>query len=64
MAVGLIALFAGFGQFGVVAALGDVAKSFGHLGGGTSIKDQVGLSGTELGIGLSVIRLASLGGSR
>jgi MFS family permease len=57
----LLAMAAGFGQFGVVAALGDVAKAFGHFGSGASIADQAGLSGTELGVGLAVIRLASLG---
>ena len=62
LAVAAVALFAGFGQFGAVAALGDVAKSFGHLHHGATISDQAGLSGTELGIGLAVIRLASLGG--
>ena len=62
VAVAMVALFAGFGQFGAVAALGDVAKSFGHLQHGATISDQAGLSGTELGIGLAVIRLASLGG--
>ena len=45
-----------------VSALGDVAKTFGRVVHGTSIADQAGLSGTELGIGLAVLRLASLGG--
>jgi MFS family permease len=59
----LAALAAGFGQFGAVAALGDVAKSFGHVAAhGATIADQAGLSGTQLGIGLAIIRLASLGG--
>ena len=61
VAVGLVALFSGFGQFGVVAALGDVSKQLGHVAQGASIADKVGLSGTSLGIGLAVIRLASLG---
>jgi MFS family permease len=57
----LIALVAGFGQFGVVAALGDVARSFGHhVAGGGTVAEQAGLSGTSLGIGLAVVRLASL----
>jgi hypothetical protein len=59
---GLLALAAGFGQLGAVAALGDVAKSFGRLSHGATIADQAGLSGTELGLGLAVVRLASLGG--
>ena len=58
----LLAAAAGFGQFGAVAALGDVAKHFGHVTHGASIAEQAGLSGTKLGIGLAVLRLASLGG--
>jgi MFS family permease len=59
LALGLLALFAGFGQFGAVAALGDVAKTFGHVSGGATFADEVGLSGTILGVGLAVIRAAS-----
>ncbi|HVX23546.1 MAG TPA: MFS transporter [Acidimicrobiales bacterium] len=62
VAVGLLTLAAGFGQFGAVAALGDVARTFGHVSGGASFADEAGLSGTVLGVGLAVIRLASLGG--
>jgi MFS family permease len=58
--VSLVALFAGFGQFGVVAALGDVGKAFGGTVHG-SLVSQVGLSGSRLGIGLAIIRAASLG---
>lgn len=61
VALACIALAAGFGQFGAVAALGDVAKGFGTVSHGATIADQAGLSGTELGLGLAVIRLASLG---
>ena len=61
VALALVALASGFGQFGAVSALGDVAKSFGHLARGATIADQAGLSGTELGIGLAILRLASLG---
>jgi MFS family permease len=57
----LLAMASGFGQFGAVAALGDVAKTFGHLAHGASFADQAGLSGTTLGTGLAIIRLASLG---
>ena len=56
------AMAGGFGQFGAVAALGDVAKAFGHLTHSATIADQAGLSGTTLGAGLAMIRLASLGG--
>jgi MFS family permease len=62
LAVAFVALAAGFGQFGAIASLGDVARSFGRITHGTTIADQAGLSGTELGIGLAIIRLASLGG--
>lgn len=59
----VLASFAsGFGQFGVVTALGNVAKTFGHLVHGATLADQAGLSGTKLGVGLAIIRLASLGG--
>ncbi len=61
LAIAVIALASGFGQFGVVAALGDVSKQLGHLAAGSSVADKVGLSGTSLGVGLAVIRLASLG---
>jgi MFS family permease len=61
LAAGCFALAAGFAQFGATAALGDVAKAFGAGATGTSIAAKVGLSGTTLGIGLAIIRLASLG---
>jgi len=60
VAVAITALAAGFGQFGVVAALGDVSTQLGHVAPGGSIADKVGLSGTSLGVGLAIIRLASL----
>jgi MFS family permease len=61
MAVAWISFASGVGQFGVVSALGDVAKTFGHIANGTTVADQAGLSGTSLGLGLALIRLASLG---
>ena len=61
IAVVLVSLASGFGQFGVVAALGNVAKTFGQATHGASLADQAGLSGTVLGVGLAIIRLASLG---
>ena len=60
--VAIAAFASGFGQFGVVAALGDVSRGFGQVSHGATLADQAGLSGTELGIGLAIIRLASLGG--
>jgi MFS family permease len=62
IAVALVALASGFGQFGAVAALGDVAKTFGHVTHGGSLAARVGLSGSTIGVGLAVIRVASLGG--
>ncbi len=59
--VAIAAFASGFGQFGVVAALGDVARGFGQLHHGATLADQAGLSGTDLGIGLAIMRLASLG---
>jgi MFS family permease len=56
----VVALAVGFGQFGAVASLGDVARAFGRTGHGATITDQVGLSGTQLGVGLAVLRFASL----
>ncbi|MGP0031724.1 MAG: MFS transporter [Acidimicrobiales bacterium] len=62
LGVALVAVAAGFGQFGLTATLGDVARHYGHVLHGGSITDKAGLSGTELGLGLAAIRLASLGG--
>jgi len=59
--VAVAAMASGFGQFGVVAALGDVARTFGQVTHGATLTDQAGLSGTELGVGLAVIRLSSIG---
>ena len=61
VAVAITALASGFGQFGVVAALGDVSTQLGHVAQGGSIADKVGLSGTSIGVGLAIIRIASLG---
>lgn len=57
----VIALVAGFAQFGAVASLDDVARHFGHHANKESLQSVVGLSGSVLGIGLAVLRLASLG---
>jgi MFS family permease len=61
IAIAWISFASGVGQFGVVASLGDVAKTFGHIATGGTITDQAGLSGSSLGLGLAIIRLASLG---
>jgi MFS family permease len=60
LAVAAATVAAGFAQFGATTALGDVARAFGETGDGTSVVARVGLSGTTLGIGLAVVRLASL----
>lgn len=60
VAVAGFVLAAGFGQFGAVAALGDVAEGFGEVEAGGTIAERAGLSGTKLGIGLALIRLASI----
>ena len=51
---------AGFCQFGVIAALADIADELGQPHGSESVAEQAGLSGTAIGVGLAVIRLASL----
>jgi MFS family permease len=53
-----LSVASGFAQFGVFTALADVAVAFGH---GADAGAALGLSGTTLGIGLGVIRLAALG---
>lgn len=60
LGVAVVAMCAGFGQFGAVAALGDVARGFGRVVTGTTIADQAGLSGSTIGLGLAILRLASL----
>ena len=56
----LVALVAGFAQFGAVASLDDVARHFGHPATSQSLQSVVGLSGSVLGTGLAILRLASL----
>lgn len=51
---------AGFAQFGVSAALADVAAAFGEPQPDIGVAGA-GLAGTTLGAGLAIIRLASLG---
>ncbi|MDQ2815619.1 MAG: MFS transporter [Actinomycetota bacterium] len=61
VAIAIAAFASGFAQNGVVASLGDVAKGFGQVNAGATLADQAGLSGSALGIGLAIMRLASLG---
>lgn len=58
IAVALIGVVTGFSQYIVTASLSDVASAFGANG---NVDAQVGLSGTTVGIGLAIIRFASLG---
>lgn len=60
VSVAILVMIAGFGQFGAVAALADVAEELGATGDEDSIADQAGLSGTALGVGLAIIRMASI----
>jgi MFS family permease len=60
LAVAAATVATGFAQFGATTALGDVARAFGETGDGSSVVARVGLSGTTLGIGLAIVRLASL----
>ncbi|MDP9023353.1 MAG: MFS transporter [Actinomycetota bacterium] len=55
-----LAAASGFGQFGVIALLGDLADAFGEPAGRGGIAPTVGMAGTTLGVGLAIIRLASL----
>jgi len=62
LAAAALSVASGFAQFGVTTTLPDVASEFGELvGGGEGLAAQAGLSGITLGLGLGVIRLASLG---
>jgi MFS family permease len=58
IAVALLAVATGFAQFAPTASLADVATAFGEDGAATA--EQVGLSATTVGIGLAIIRFASL----
>jgi MFS family permease len=60
LAVAAATVASGFAQFGATTALGDVARAFGQAGQGASVVAKVGLSGTTLGVGLAIVRLASL----
>jgi predicted MFS family arabinose efflux permease len=57
IAIALLGVVAGFAQFAPTASLSDVARTFGADGSA----EQVGLSATTVGLGLAIIRIASLG---
>lgn len=61
LAAAALSVASGYAQFGVFTALADVAQAFGH-DGSSGVAAQIGLSGTTLGIGLGIIRLAALAG--
>jgi MFS family permease len=62
LAAAALSAASGFAQFAATATLADVAAAFGHpTEQGTSAAETIGLAGTTLGLGLAVIRLASLG---
>jgi MFS family permease len=58
VAIALLGAVTGFAQFAPTASLSDVATTFGADG---TAAEQVGLSATTVGLGLAVIRFASLG---
>ncbi len=60
IALFLLALAANFAQFGATVSLADVAKHFGHPTSSQTIQSVVGLSGSELSVGLAILRVASL----
>ncbi|MGH9020611.1 MAG: hypothetical protein ACRDV0_06285, partial [Acidimicrobiales bacterium] len=45
-------LASSFAQFGAVSALNDVARHFGHAVGGRTLRRDLALSGSTLGLGL------------
>jgi MFS family permease len=61
LAAAALTLAAGFGQFGVIALLGDLADEFGVAVPEDGFAAEVGMAGTTIGIGLAIIRLSSIG---
>lgn len=61
LAAAAMSVFAGYGQFSVTVTLGAVAAHFGEVTDELGVAAQVGLTGTTVGLGLALIRLASLG---
>ncbi len=56
-----VALSSSFAQFGLITSLSDVARHFGAVvAGAQSFRSQVGLSGSQVGLGLGLVRAASL----
>ena len=61
LAASLLAMSSGIAAFGVTAAIGDVAATFGEPGAGDDALAEIGLPVTTIGIALGIVRLASLG---
>ncbi len=56
-----VALWSSFAQFGLITSLSDVARHFGAVvAGAHDFRSQVGLSGSQVGLGLGLVRAASL----
>lgn len=62
LAVAGLSVAAGISSFGVSVVIGDVAATFGQPGPSDDTALQLGLPVTSIGIALSSVRLASLGG--
>jgi MFS family permease len=60
LAAAALSVASGFAQFSAIAALPDVAATFGRPGVGHGVASQVGLSGTMLALGLALMRASSL----
>ncbi len=56
-----VALVSSFAQFGAVASLNDVSTHFGAHQNLLHVKALIGLSGSQIALGLAILRLASLG---
>ena len=56
-----VALIGSFAQFGVVASLNDVATHFGSHPNVLRVNTLVGLNGSQIALGLAILRVASLG---
>lgn len=61
LAATALSVASGYASFTFIAALGDIASAFGEVTPGDDIAAAAGLAATTVGVGLAVIRLASLG---
>ena len=58
LGIALLLVTVGYAQFSPAAILADVAEHFGERGAGDGVAAQAGLSGTVLGVGLAIVRVA------